>query len=353
MSKTALLHIGTRKTGTTSIQQVLAETAKVDSTFSFPLMNGDHNQNRLVTVYLPHSELPVHWRHAPEACQRYRRFVLKELATARNAVISAEALSAYFNTRAAEQLRDDLERIGFRRFHVILYVRDPADYFLSFLQQILKSSDQTAPIGSHPASFRYGLRHISETWEHAFPGCVEVRKFPDNPPTADVTQDFSALVQEHLGVSLPVISTRMNATISAEAMQIIQDYRLAFWPDNGGIVTPDTTRLVRFLEASMAEVPQNKPVLKPAVRACIRANHQLDGDFIYSRYGVDLGLTETQPVQFELDRSYRVGDLVESLDPEIVRELLLRLAKSEMERAPAKRSLARRVASRAVRAVRF
>jgi ribosomal protein S13 len=314
-------------------------------------MNGEHNHNRLVTAYLPHDQLPVHWRHAPEACRRYHRFILEELRSSSSAIISGEALSAFFTTAAAERMREDLERLGFRRFHVILYVRDPADYFLSFLQQTLKSSDEKAPMGWHPATFRYDIRRIVETWEQVFPGNLIVRTFAGNAE-ANVVEDFSSLLQEHLGMSLKPSRARMNATISAEGMKILQDYRLAFWPDNQGVLTPDTARLVSFLEQSTAAVHQTKPVLKSKVAEHIRANHEADMNFIYSRYGVELRQPNAIPQKQNLRPAYRVVDLVESLDSEVVHEVLLRLAKSELERTPAKRSLARRIASRAYRAIR-
>lgn len=331
---------------------MLADAREHMAPVRYPIMDRDRDQNRLVTLYLPRDQWPVQWRHVgPETCRRYRSFISKELTSADDAIISGEALSSWFNPAAAQRLRDDLEGFGFQRFHVILYIRDPADYYLSFMQQILKVSANGSPMGSHPALFRYELQCMAQTWEEAFPGSLVVRKYPAES-ASDIAADFCAQVSEYLGVSLPSIPARMNTTISAEAMQIIQDYRLAFWPNNGGILTPDAARLVRFLTEATTDVPQNKPVLKPAIAECIRANHKQDAEYIYSHYGVDLGLRETQPTHLQADHSFRVGDLVQTLDSEVVRELLLRLAKSELERAPAKRSLARRIASRAYRAIR-
>jgi hypothetical protein len=350
--KTALLHIGTRKTGTTSIQNMLADAREFIAPVRYPLMNGDRDQNRLVNLYLPRDKWPVQWRDVrPETCREYRRFISRELAAPGDVIISAESLSSWFDPVAAQKLREDLEGFGFRRFHVIIYFRDPAEYYLSDIHQMLKTSDATAPMGCHPRAFRYHMRRMTETWEQAFPGSLVVRKFPAKSES-DVTADFSALVYERLGVSLPRVPERANPTISAEAMQIIQDYRHAFPPDDGVILTPDAAALVRFLQQSQAEVAQTKPVLKPEVARCIRANHRADGDLIKLHYGVDLGLKESQSADLELGVNYRVSDLVKSLDPEIVYELLLRLAKSQLGRTPAKRSLARTAASRAYLAIR-
>ena len=49
--------------------------------------------------------------------------------------------------------------------------------------------------------------------------------------------------------------------------------------------------------------------------------------------------------------NHRIDDIVESVDPDIVRELLLRLARVELGRRPAQRPLPLRLAARAYRAV--
>jgi hypothetical protein len=77
-----------------------------------------------------------------------------------------------------------------------------------------------------------------------------------------VVADFSALTRQYLGVSLPATGMRSNMTISAEAMQIVQDYRSTFRSSNDIGPAPDVDRLVRYLKGLSAEVVQNKPVLK-------------------------------------------------------------------------------------------
>jgi hypothetical protein len=273
------------------------------------------------------------------------------LAAPGDVILSAESLSSWFDRVAAQKLREDLEGFGFRRFHVIIYLRDPAKYYLSNLNQMLKTSDVSAPMGCHPSTFRYHMQRMTETWEQAFPGSLVVRKYPPTPQS-DVPSDFRTLVYDYLGVELPRVPERANATMSAEAMQIIQDYRLTFSPHGGGILTPDAAALVRFLHQSQAEVAQTKPVLRNHVAACIQANHRGDGDYIKLHYGVDLNLTASQSGDVELGDCYRVGDLVESLDSTIVYELLLRLARSELGRSLAKRSPTRTAASRTYRAFR-
>jgi hypothetical protein len=151
---------------------------------------------------------------------------------------------------------------------------------------------------------------------------------------------------------LPKIGVRLNSTLSAEAMQILQEYREGYHRSNGGAMTPDVYRLVSFLFRSAQDVPQNRPVLRAEVADMIRAIHRADAEFISSRYGVDLGLQEHSPVPPPpLQQSYRVQDIVSTVDPDSVHRLLLNLANTELSRPPARRPLPLRIARRVYRAI--
>lgn len=353
--KTALIHIGTPKTGTTSIQRWLVQAQDAGSLASvrYPLWRDDYNHQRLVALYIAYEDLSPAMRqiYGPggrryeRRRQRYRGFLFDELRAASAAVLSSESASVLFSPLLAARLREDLESLGFREFHVVLYVRNPADFFLSRAQEKLKGAK--SPFDMDAATFKYGFLRMAETWEHAFPGRLIVRKFPTDP-SHDIIDDFAEVLQQCLGVAPPRVPLRMNTTHSAEAMQIIQEYRETFWPDTE-MLTPDAARLVEFLDRSRQDVPQTKPVLKPEVAEEIRANHTGDAELLYSRYGVDLGLGNCIPTAaIPRGDSHRVDEIVESVDPEIIRQLLLRLARIELGR---QRPLPLRLAARAYRRI--
>lgn len=370
--KAVLLHIGTYKTGSTSIQRCLAG-AHADGSLAplcYPLWRDDlFHHNRLNILYRPHHELYGWLRHefpSDDAAFRrerkeYRRFFFDELGAARGAVISAENLCSLAPADVA-QLRADLEAVDYRRFHVVLYVRDPADYYLSRTQQVLKSptAEPTAllsrdkvggePTASQPRiiiephAFVYDFRRAAQTWERVFPGCLIVRAFPRGPHD-DVVADFAEVLENVMGVSMSRQRLRENSTLSAEAMQIVQDYRDAFWPDSH-LRTADVQRLVNFLASSVEDVPQTKPVLKESLAQQIRANHSEDAEWLFARHGVDLGIRNlTSAAATPGVRRYRVDEIVQSVDPRIVHELLLRLARSELGRPASTRSLPIRAAA--------
>lgn len=358
-SKPALLHIGTPKTGSTSIQECLARAEMGGSLgqVRYPLFRNDRNHRRLAPLYRPYEDIPQWWRHQYPVNDRrfqrmreqFRRFLFDELRSASGAIISAEVLGG-FTPALVEQLRHDLESLGFNEFHIVMYVRDPADFFLSRTQQHLKTALGPTFV-EDPVSFRYEFRQAAQAWEQVFPGDLIVRQFP-RLPDHDVIDDFADLLKQHLDVTLPRLPVRMNTTLSAEAMQILQEYRQTFWPESGGFLTPDAARLVRFLAESAKDLPQTRPVLKKEVAEQIRANHSADADVILARYGVDLGLGQLTPIPVSASRTmHRVDEIVEFVDPEIIHQLLMRLARSELGRRPAKRPLPLRLAGRVYRRV--
>jgi hypothetical protein len=357
MTKIALLHIGTAKTGSTSIQRWLANAQRGGSlgTVCYPLWRSNYNHQRLVTLYKPYEELPSPMRQSYGPCGRpykhmrdtYREFLFRELRDASAAIISGESLCSVFSPPNAARLREDLESLGFQKFHVVLYVRDPADYFLSNMQQALKMTYEL-PFVRDPSTFIYEFLRYTETWEKVFPGKLIVRKFPTDP-CHDVIDDFADVLQQCLNISLPRVPLRMNSSHSTEAMQIIQDYRETFWPDTE-ILTPDTARLIEFLSWSRQEMPQTRPVLKKEIAEQIRANHKADAKELYDRYGVDLGLGNCNSKAVSpRDEPHRVSEIVDSFDSDIAYRLLLRLARYEITRKP--KTLPWRIAARIYRSI--
>ncbi len=321
---------------------------------SYPLWQNDRNHRRLTLLYRPHNELGLRWRQAYPSddwrfrrmIRHYRRFLFAELGAASAAVISSENLSN-FSTEHVARLRADLEYLGFTEFHVVLYVRDPANFYLSRTQQRLKTWHE--PRIPDPTSFTYKFRRAAQTWERVFPGRLIVRRALD-APGEDVTDDFSGLLENNLDVSLPPLPERMNTTLSAEGMQILMDYRQRFWRDNGGLRTPDVRRLVKLLKASRTRLPQTQPALKDEVAAQIRANHSADAEVMSARYGLDLDLgnpVRTAPPPSRPE--YRVQDIVRFVDPDIVRQLLLELARTELGRPLPRRPLPLRMGARVYR----
>jgi len=345
-----ILHIGTHKTGSTSIQRALA-LAEVSGDLRpvrYPVVDGDDRHHRLAWSYLPYQR----WRPNERAgypadntrraamFDKYRRAVFGQLRTTKRAVLSSEGF-VWLSADEIRLLRKDLEDAGFDEFRVVVYVRDPADYYLSATQEDIKRSCQV----ENPMAFKYRVRHTIDAWEEIFPGSLCVRQYFADP-SFNVVPDFSGVVQDYLGVKLPPAQLRANVSMSAEGMEILQRYRLRFWSHCDDMNTPDSLRLVDFVQRTKTTIPQTQPQLRPEIAAWIRANNRDDLSFIAECYGVDLR-ADTAEVRepLELDREdLRVRDVLQRVDDDTVTDLLLELVKSAS--VPTKRALPVRIAKR-------
>lgn len=329
-----VVHIGTFKTGSTSIQEAL-ERAGIDGDLKpvcYPL--GGHRY--LAWSYLPYERRRPQERFAENARRAemlggFRRDILKALDGNDRAILSTEDFS-WLTADEIAQFRKDLGNLGFGNFRVVLYVRDPADYYLSWIQQLLKVSDRVV----NPISFRCPFLSVAEAWEQVFPGCVDVRLFAEGS-NFDVVQDFSSVTEDFLGVAVPSMPKRANTTVSAEGMTVLQRYREVFWSDRDGVGTPDSLRLVEFLARSKTLVPQIRPELRPEIAAWVRANHHDDLGVLAERYGVDLPARCAEvrkPTNFDRE-DLRVADVVQRVDGATVTALLLQIARAGLqERRP-------------------
>lgn len=347
MTKKALLHIGTQKTGTTSIQRALAQACNRGTAVIYPLFEKDQDHNRLSTLYLPHERLPLHWRlRYPEDDRSYRSmktkfrdFLFGALRNSSKTILSGESLSSRFSAKEAVQLRNDLRAVGYTSFHIILYVRDPADYYLSRTQQVVKSSSDLAPRPESPFTFRYNFKEMIAAWEQAFPGQLTVKLYRTQHSN-DVVQDLFMLVEQLMGVSLTKPNIRANSTLSAESMKIIHDYRISYWPHRTEL-THDTIMLVRYLEQTMLHTPQSKPILRPEIADHIRRNHLPDAELLDARYNVGLSSitydASSSPIK---DQHYSIDALLSNVDHNIVCELLLGLTRSQLKPSAAVRATA-------------
>lgn len=344
------------KTGNTSLHHglALAKAKGLLGKVAYPQWQGDLHQARLAVLYSSEKmgeSLPSlreryprdegRFRHMLRA---YRKYVFTQLQRGSGAIISAETFSHLFSSDMALALRRDLEGAGFRRFKVVLYVRDPADYYLSTTNQNMRMTTMT-PLVEDPATFRYNFLEMADAWEAAFPGELLVHKYPA-AASAEVFDDFNAVLDETFGITIPRIPVRKNTSLSAEAMQAMEAYRNAFSPGPSRALTTDAAFLARFLEQLIDALPQTKPVLKSEIAAQIRSNHAHDARELNRRYGVDLGLSEgASASRVPRTDPWTVEEILASIDPEIVRRLLLLTIRDGLARPKSKRSLSYLTAS--------
>jgi len=331
--KKILLHIGTGKTGTTSIQHTLDKAARDQAlgTIAYPRLKGrDHNF--LSALYRQYEDLPRQYR------SRYaerRALLSQDVATFSDGlrqairdhdeiVLSGEYLSQ-FTADQAQRFMSDLADLGVNEIGVVVYVRNPASRYLSWVGQRLKAAASFAS----PAEFKDMFMDVLDVWGGLSAKLV-VRPFERQQLyRGDVVRDFLLVTAEFFGRDFGAENVTVvprNESLSAEAMIVMQRYRESFYPDDHDVFKADSDRLYEMLETSKGELPQTTPRLKREVAHIVMERHAEDLSALWRRYGVDLreghyGGDEKPPTPRQ---SYvELHEILESYDEATVQHLLL------------------------------
>lgn len=335
--KQVLLHIGTGKTGTTSVQHTLARAFKEGNlgSIAYPDISGS-NHNFVAEIYKDPKGLSRSSRHRYRFQLRDNTFVevtsrvrddLKQWITEYDRIILS---GEYFGGLPGIEIRrfcEDLQRWGVDHIRALIYIRHPSSYYLSYVQQLLKSSHQIV----RPEVFKYKFRESIVIWQAVVTEMV-VRPFAQSSLTDnDVVADFLGQVSDFFGEVVErdrIEVIRHNESISAEGMLILQKYRFLFHRARKNVPAKDSGDLLRILTESQASMKQTKAELCPAVAQLITERHREDITWLLEHFQVDLSSDGAKQYGKECmpEGSRRFGTDVESIldsyDETIFEELL-------------------------------
>jgi hypothetical protein len=313
MGKKALIHIGTGKTGTTSIQESLASQKKKLGGIGYPNITGNAH-HFLEVVYQQYSHLSRGHRseYADEAARLKHAKILhskflRRVRQNKNIIISSEFLGR-FKKQQVLALKSDLDDNGYTDYRVVCYVRDPVSYYRSLLQQKLKASHHPP----NPRNFKYGFREAIENHRAYYGDKVIVRAYDDALYQGDVVKDFLRLAEKFFKVDYSrVKSISANRSLSAEAIFILHRYRELYEFDKDNISTPKSSVLLQYL-TQLPETETSPIELHPVVEEVIRERVQDDLLWLKESCGVDF---QRQPVAVLPARKNRVRnfDLLENI----------------------------------------
>lgn len=226
--KRLVLHIGTEKTGTTSIQRFLHSNRHrlLDDGWTLPSSLGEPEQRRLAVLCNDESFVDDFMRHSNIADPRVRAKVTrqwraafaKEIATAStpNMVISSEHLSSRLFTKTEMDRLHRLLTPHFERIDVVVMLRDPLEAALSLVSTQVQTGYITRTLPPPPTSWGEGNdrswisvcdhRQTLQRWESTFPGQLVVRIFEPQSFTGGslLTEMRTILgIADHSGYSEP------------------------------------------------------------------------------------------------------------------------------------------------------
>jgi len=287
MSKQALIHIGTGKTGTTSLQNSLSTQKHKLQDVCYPNITGNAH-HFLALIYQEFDQLSRGHRAYVRDAKHHQRIAIKlrfdfleSISNANKIIISSEFLSR-FRQKEVLALKDDLKNIGFTNFLILCYVRDPVSYFRSVLQQKMKASH----IPLSPKEFRYAFRRCIELYCNLFNNNIIIQAYDNTLHQGCVVQDFIMRAEEFFNTrSLRIKTKNTNRSLSAEALFILQQYRKLYESEMENVFTDKSQALLEIL-SKLPATKTTKIKLQQGVGQIITHYHKEDIDWLEAKFKI-------------------------------------------------------------------
>jgi len=338
------LHIGTTKSGTTSLQEALSQCAPSLSKVGVYYDNRTYNQNCLEVLVrdqsrwtrefrsLDDGDRALAFKEAAGIVARLRKATADRRYT--EAIVSAEYLSL-FNPGEVTRFLDRLN-LPDVEIQVACYVRRPSQHWLSFCQQLLKASS-TFPA---PIDYRYNLQERLEAWQSE----PRVRSMIIRPSDREqlvrgsIISDFVANVVP-AAILLANVDVRANESMTAEAAILQQRFRAATHSELDHRFTPVGGRVLAAILEVSRDVPGTRLQARQALLDLVDKQHVTTLRWLRSRYGVqlvpadELDRLEALAIDPHLGRETRVEEICTSFDQDALEDLtagvIHRLARDE------------------------
>jgi hypothetical protein len=280
--KKIILHIGSGKTGSTSIQRALYECRSLnDHVLKFPvLLNWKNNQVFRFAFCESHkatSNIRNKYVNKQDDYLDFQNAIKKnftEQVSNHEVVMVSSEFLFMSSQEEALRIKDFLNELGFDEIHVVMYLRDPAKYYLSLAQQSLKSQHKLPS----PDNFNYDLVGAINNWSSAQPASLTVKEFDksklvEGDVVKDIEQYILSVIEEPITLSL---SKQQNESMSVEGTAILQEYHKLLSKCDFDYETR-TKYIQRARVFSRVASAGSKPVLKPEI-----------AKYIYGRYETEI-----------------------------------------------------------------
>ena len=271
-----ILHIGTNKTGTSSLQRALFDNRGVlrEHGVAYPTigvdMAGHHNLSRALRgAPTEHLGMPENWMEDFKA----------ECAGCETCVVSSE----HFHTQADPAVVATL--FPTTDTTVVLYVREPVAYMISWYQQAIQARNTAVDLSEFIQIFRTGYIDILNRWEAVFGVGNVVPRLYDRAALheGDIVQDFAFNFLPSLA---PVLTTRQyasNPSISGNLLFIKRVMNCLLTKEESQSVTNDLTAL-----STLDDRFQGKIFVPEDTARRVRSRYQNDIRDLRSRYGLKI-----------------------------------------------------------------
>lgn len=236
---TCYLHIGTEKTGTTTIQKFLDDNSALllDGGILHPQSIGkfSHFDFHSLGFIFPRQDCPytqIYNLHSEQSLKAHQLKIFQRFQEELNStkpqkvIISSELIQSRLRTKEEIfKLHAQLKKLGFKQIYIIIYLRNPADLFISMYSQGLKIGEDTegieSPMQNSYATFVCSHQQTLQNWGEVFgKEQLIVRLFDKNEfYNQNLLDDFlhSINISKSPSFSLP---THQNATLDLIGMEL-------------------------------------------------------------------------------------------------------------------------------------
>lgn len=282
MSRTIVLHIGTGKAGSSTLQRSLQAARKslVRKSILIPQFNGRHlDQSKTLNLFT--KALPAkQWDTIAADLENQIRSQRPSTV-----ILSSEHLSA----RKVETLDFELiDRLGADELKLVLFVREPTSFYLSNQQQRLRATHTL----THPRLFRAQYKDIIQNWR-SLGHDLSVIPFQKPFATKDMVANFLSLVapDDSIDYSATVPTLNTNTSECAEVTSIMQNYFRTLHFGERRRFRPEANFVrEQLIRASKRCDNVTKPRLKPHVSRIIVDNHREELDWLRTEENIEFDL---------------------------------------------------------------
>jgi hypothetical protein len=261
------LHIGTEKTGSTTLQRFgdVNRQALQKRGICYPNNNRGIKLNASLPGYASAVTLPpkasrIHTLDNPDSLTEFRQDMLTELqaqlhASGCNALwLSNERLSAYIRRRPEIERLASLAHALADSVNIIIYLRDQPDLFISAYSTIIKAGGDTEmkpPVGG--TNYYYDYATMISGWAEVFGReAITVRVFDRRTLLGgDIIDDFLSLlgIADHTGF---VRESDANISLDANAIQFLRLFNRHVARVDGDRINPNRGRIAQVLSEMSA-----------------------------------------------------------------------------------------------------
>lgn len=285
----AVIHIGTGKTGSTSIQKTLHSSRRAlrSAGVVYPTI-GDQWDHQALAAAFCYKEFRAMKARVHASGMTSDAFYKSEVSNFVEAVrgtnlivLSAEYFSS-FRQEDVHRFKSFLISLGFKKFFILAYFRPPDSYYSSFVQQQLKAS----PNYDSPSSFRYDIKKISEMWLNNFPQCTYKKFSRDTLYGGDVVLDFLHWMESEVGVCSLIDKVRvknLNTSLSLEAMVYLERFWRSLVAENDDEFYEVKSKVLRAVKEADKLCVITTPKLSRSAKDYINRSHIGDIDSFNSK----------------------------------------------------------------------